>query len=368
MRKFHNRERKFFLQLIRNHSRWGSSKPDDVIIMRQPKKKPTSKGEIPYTMPKIKDHNILGVVTKEKQTKKFKKLAFLGDAYIEFIVSVFLAEKLPGVERKLIIKLRKNIVSNKNFTNISKEIGLLKHSSGLAVDSKKYADVFEAYFGGIATECCASTLFGNITSDVWNGWNKTSLFLLHFSKKMFENPELLARGQNSQCVNHHDFFDLKFEDKHRRITQLKNNQTNDLHTLFNTKTGQYNCKFCAERLHFLGSSALRFFLTKLFSDNLTKCDVGQIANMRDISLKDDVIISLEKKMPYYTTRTKSDNVKLNHVNVKQYLGYIVAKHYLESFNGNNHKSFQLGWIECQNYVKELYYNYMMHRWNNEIDK
>jgi dsRNA-specific ribonuclease len=370
-----NRKFQFFKCTKRLYSRWNYDEADSsfVEVTNKLSFKSQSIDTKSTILPKILDKNIFKLIHNPKiNYEKFKKLEFLGDSYIEFIVSVFLFQRFPAFNKTLLVEKLRAIVNNKNLSDLSHKIGLTESTLYL----KSNADVLEAYFGGIALESGINTHYNKFSDNVWLNWKRTSLFFINNSSNVFDKREMLFTKNkfdsnlsitNIQCND--------YEDPDRRIMQLKNNSLKDLKTLFYSNPDDYDKKIEIDRLQFLGNSALKFFLTKLYNDNLTTYSVGALSNMRDSSLRESKVLYLTDqylKNPSYSRfytifnrRKNNTEPTLKSVYIKQYLGYIVATHYFDSLNMKNSKLFEIGWTECELLVKEIYYDYMVSRFKNK---
>lgn len=359
-------------EFCRNYSRWHSDDADYELLIQTPKQHNDHTKSISSefsALPAIISKKLLKVIATPKQTDQFKKLEFLGDAYLEFVVTVLLFEKFPNIQKKLLVELLRNIISNKNLADLSKKIGFLKDRNNLADDSKIRADVLEAYFGGVALESGLSTHFGKPTNNVWQAWNDTTKFMIEKSKEQIsDHDDLFSLGTCNLSDEFSDFYD-DAGDSTRRLTRFRNNRMKDLISLFNTKPDDFQRRFAAERLQLLGNSTLKYFLTKLYNDNLTYFSVKNLANLRDSRMKDSkinfLINGLLGKPSYslfyslFNKNKKKVGHKPNVAHIKQFLGYIVATHYTNSSNKKMHDLFQVGWKECESFVKTIYYEDMM---------
>ncbi|GMM27832.1 ribonuclease III [Martiniozyma asiatica (nom. inval.)] len=95
-----------------------------------------------------------------------ERLEFLGDTILQFIVTMLIYEKFPDFSEGQLSMLRSDIVSNKNLFKWSQTYGfdkLLKKNFNDGIifgDKKIYADVFEAYLGGVAEQQMMETIDG----------------------------------------------------------------------------------------------------------------------------------------------------------------------------------------------------------------
>lgn len=329
-------------------------------------------------MPTITSNSIFKTVITSNQSGRFKKLEFLGDAYLEFVITVLLFERFPNLQKKLLVEMMRDLLSNKHLGDLSRQIGLLKGTKSIPQGSKRHADVFEAYFGGIALEAGTTTYFDKRTSNVWEAWNKTTCFMLEKSKdKFMDFADLYASSTNERGCEI-EIICGDTIDPLRKITQLRNNRMKDLAELFNAEPDDYERRFSLERLQVLGNTTLKYFLTKIYSDNLTDYTVKDLANLRDSRMKDSKIIGLTGKyldQPSYSLLYSLFNKNKNKLGfgpnaaiIKQFLGYLVATHYLNSSDKGMRELFLLGWNECESFVKSIYYDDMLKEARNKHRK
>lgn len=352
-----------FISNIRKYSRWSNLEVDQSHIIIS-KNKPTLNRETELNkndkLPPISNKRLKTIIFGKQSDESFKKLEFLGDAYIEFIISVLIFEKFPHISKFLLIETLMMIINNKNLSELSK---MFKLTNIDAKYHKSNADLLEAYFGGIALENGLNTHYGIFSKNIWKNWHSIGLLFLNNSAHLHVNKRDLLFNQSNVTNNN-------TEDSDRLLMQLKNNRYKDVKELFNLNDmNDIDKNFEIERLQFLGTSALKFFITKLYNDHLTSFKVSQLAVMRDISLKDDRIIKLADeylKNPSYSIlysifnkKNPKSNFILNSSHLKQYLGYLVATHFSEHSNIINQKLFEIGWVECELLIKSFYNNYMM---------
>lgn len=367
----------------KRYSRW-TSNDEDYELIHTPsclnnfgvKDELNSSRQI--TMPTITSNSIFKTVITSNQSGRFKKLEFLGDAYLEFVITVLLFERFPNLQKKLLVEMMRDLLSNKHLGDLSRQIGLLKGTKSIPQGSKRHADVFEAYFGGIALEAGTTTYFDKRTSNVWEAWNKTTCFMLEKSKDKFMDFADLYASRTNERGCEIEIICGDTIDPLRKITQLRNNRMKDLTDLFNAEPDDYERRFSLERLQVLGNTTLKYFLTKIYSDNLTDYTVKDLANLRDSRMKDSKIISLTGKyldQPSYSllySLFNKNKKKLgfgpNAAIIKQFLGYLVATHYLNSSDKGMRELFLLGWNECESFVKSIYYDDMLKEARNKHRK
>lgn len=91
--------------ITRRYSRWRDYENNEVdyLIMSEKVKIKSSllnNKHTSITLPQIKNKNNLSIVQNMKDTMNFKKFEFFGDAYVDFIVSVFLYDKYPSLTKR----------------------------------------------------------------------------------------------------------------------------------------------------------------------------------------------------------------------------------------------------------------------------
>lgn len=371
-------------KFCKRYSRWASNDNDYELINKHTSlhksgdKNSKHNSSKQVVLPSIASNSIFKVIVAPNQTEKFKKLEFLGDAYLEFVVTVLLFEKFPNLQKKLLVEMMRDILSNKNLGYLSRQINLLTETENIPDDSKRHADVLEAYFGGIALEAGTTTYFDKRTDSVREAWNKTALFLLEKSKDKFTAFAALYALENNRRGSEIELICGDTIDPLRKLTQLRNNRMKDLTGLFNAEPDDYERRFSLERLQILGNTTLKYFLTKIYNDNLTDYRVKDLAKLRDSRMKDSKIISLTGKyldQPSYSLfyslfnkNKKKTGYGPNATRLKQFLGYIVATHYTKSSNKEMLELFLLGWNECESFVKAIYYDDMLNHVRNKHRK
>lgn len=357
---------------VREYSRWGTIEDGELVGEICVKKQ---RGIDPPVLPKIHSQGLIDIVKTKKKPGTFKKLEFLGDAYIEFIVSVLLFEKSPMVPKNILVEAVQDMVSNRTLGGLAERCGLLKPGGRVVSEHKAQADIVEAYFGAVALESGISTRFNRLTHGLWHGWHSSSTFLHEVSKQRLVRREFLSPDKIHRWNNRVSVLEEEIGNPERHLMHLRNNSMKDLNRIFNTAKDDHEARFEVEKLEFLGNSALRFFLTKLYIDNLTSHAVGKLARMRDIGLRADKVALLSQRLWKIPTGNLAYNVfrkeksaanfepKANHV--KQYLGYITATHYLDIQNVSSTKLFQIGWSECEALVKLMYNDHILKEFNKE---
>lgn len=105
------------------------------------------------------------IYTSETNKVQFhnERVEFLGDAFLQFITTMMIYERFPNFSEGQLSLLRASIVSNKNLLEWSKlykfDKALKKNFNDSAItgDNKLYADVFEAYLGGLVEQYMIET-------------------------------------------------------------------------------------------------------------------------------------------------------------------------------------------------------------------
>ena len=90
----------------------------------------------------------------------YERLEFLGDSYMNYCVTKILYNRLSELQEGELTRFRSQIISNENIRHYAMMYGFAERillSSGAERDdvretSKKVADIFEAYIGGILTD------------------------------------------------------------------------------------------------------------------------------------------------------------------------------------------------------------------------
>lgn len=103
--------------------------------------------------------------TNESNKVQFhnERVEFLGDSFLQFVVTMLIYERFPNFSEGQMSLLRASIVSNKNLLEWSKlykfDKALKKNFNDSAItgDKKIYADVFEAYLGGLVEQYMMET-------------------------------------------------------------------------------------------------------------------------------------------------------------------------------------------------------------------
>lgn len=314
--------------------------------------------------PLINNEKLLKIATTPIRSSDFKKLSFLGDAYLDFIISTLLLHQFPLIQKNQLVEMLQEIRMNKNYSIISKKFKMLNLENDILKYSSIHADAFEAYFGAISLESGITSHFNQNTrittsninnKDTWNGWVKTCKFM-SCNIKYLENSDILFDSKKNS----------NYLDSNRIITQLRNNQWKDFIKLINSKQkDDYELKLQTERLIFLGNSVLKYFITKLYIDNLDistkKLDLLRSSNLNSKKMKS--LIDKMLKKPSYSMfysvfklkkNEKSSIANSNHI--KLYLGYLVFTHFPIIFEAKNIQLFQLGWEKCEKFVHELFYD------------
>ena len=357
----------------RRYSRWRdyeNNEVDYLIMSEKVKIKSSSLNNehTSITLPQIKNKNNLSIVQNMKDTMNFKKFEFLGDAYVDFIVSVFLYDKYPSLTKRHLVDLACDITSNKNLGKMCLDHQLTQFDSAFPIGSKKYADIFEAYFGVVALESGICTHYKSFKDSLWDSWKLSTYF---FEIACTENLKSYDLRENTRS--------RVISDTDRYIMQVKNNSRHDLESLFNADSNDFEKTIEIERLQFLGTSALRFLFTKVFINNMTTYDVKKIAQMRDNGLKEDVVTNQALKMletpdfsqfySLFNKKRKQDiSFQFKSSYLKQYLGFLVSTYLPLSINKYNHRMFKIGWLECESLVNALYTSYMQKRKEKDIIK
>lgn len=376
--------------LSRNYSRWGNEVSADhtntVIKIHNEKnidsfeKSTQHINSTDINVPKLNDLKLYEVVTKMIGTPKFKKFEFLGDAYLDLVVSTILLQTFPTYQKNVLIEMLYNITNNKNFEELIKKSTILENNENSFKNSKVYADVFEAYFGAISYEAYISKEFNQNNDIIRVKWNDTI-------KYMRRNIKYLDKYGSVSYIS----------DPCRRLTQLRNTMNIDLQSLFNYKLDDYQSRFASERCIFLGTYVIKYFLTKLYHDNLNR-PVNEISTLRDSRLKEQKINFLAEQIKgkssyslFYSLFNKNknkNNVKntikntnkntnkyinkataaqcVNHIKI--YLGYIAINHFPYSYDKKCNQLFQLGWKTCESLIYDIYFKDMQEILNKQLAK
>lgn len=137
---------------------------------------------LPELLAKVFTHqsvlNYLNIPEEAKVHSHNERLEFLGDAFLQFVVSMIIYEKFPNFNEGQLSILRSKIVSNSRLLKFSQIYGFDKQlkknfndTSILTGNNKIYADVFEAYLGAVAEQYMLETKEGETNvNDFVRGW------------------------------------------------------------------------------------------------------------------------------------------------------------------------------------------------------
>lgn len=202
----------------------------DECIHRRSRKFDVLKEDNPPALPIISDARLLSKIFTHQSVLNYlnipeeskinlhnERLEFLGDAYLQFLSSIIIYEKFPNFNEGQLSMLRSEIVSNNRLLKLSRIYGFDKQlkknfndSSILTGNNKLYADVFEAYLGGVVEQYMIETLDGETnTTDFIRGWfeakhwieelcedqlrsfDPSIVFKMHYSKSSKQDLRLL---------------------------------------------------------------------------------------------------------------------------------------------------------------------------------
>ncbi len=171
--------------------------------------------------------------TFDGKTFNYERLEFLGDAFLDTVVSVFLYEAAPLKNEGYLTQMRSKIVSRTNLNKIGKELHLLKFVNSSVSENKFgdniYGNIYEAFVGAVyldkgyksCEKFITKTLIspyvnierleGKITSykSVLIEWcqkqkkeitfntseEKTKEKVKHFAVKLYINKKLITKGR-----------------------------------------------------------------------------------------------------------------------------------------------------------------------------
>ena len=168
--------------------------------------------EDPELLRKVFSHqsivNYLNISPEFKVQLHNERLEFLGDALLQFITSMIIYERFPNFSEGQLSILRSTIVSNSSLLKWSQMYGFDKQlrknlidSSILAGNNKLYADVFEAYLGGIAEQYMMETSEGETNvNDFMKGWFEVKSWIEELSENHIRgfDPSIVFKMQYSK--------------------------------------------------------------------------------------------------------------------------------------------------------------------------
>lgn len=182
----------------------------DVFKEDQPPKLPDI--NTPELLAKVFTHqsvmNYLNIPEESKIHSHNERLEFLGDAFLQFVISIIIYEKFPNFSEGQLSILRSNIVSNNRLLKLSQVYGFDKKlrknfndSSILTGNNKLYADVFEAYLGAIAEQYMMESKEGetNVNNFV-KGWFEAKDWLEELCEEQLRSfdPSIVFKMQYSK--------------------------------------------------------------------------------------------------------------------------------------------------------------------------
>lgn len=152
--------------------------------------------------------NYLNIPEESKVHAHNERLEFLGDAFLQFVVSMIIYEKFPNFNEGQMSILRSNIVSNSRLLKFSQIYGFDKQlkknfndTSILTGNNKIYADVFEAYLGAIAEQYMMETKDGETNvNDFLKGWFEAKNWLEQLCEEQLQtfDPSIIYKMQYSK--------------------------------------------------------------------------------------------------------------------------------------------------------------------------
>ncbi|GAV29190.1 hypothetical protein PMKS-002672 [Pichia membranifaciens] len=152
--------------------------------------------------------NYLNIPEESKVNSHNERLEFLGDAYLQFVVSMIIYEKFPHFNEGQMSILRSSIVSNSRLLKFSQIYGFDKQlkknfndSSILTGNNKIYADVFEAYLGAIAEQYMMESKDGETNvNDFIKGWFEAKNWLEALCEEQLQtfDPSIVFKMQYSK--------------------------------------------------------------------------------------------------------------------------------------------------------------------------
>ena len=152
--------------------------------------------------------NYLNIPEESKVNSHNERLEFLGDAYLQFVVSMIIYEKFPHFNEGQMSILRSSIVSNSRLLKFSQVYGFDKQlkknfndSSILTGNNKIYADVFEAYLGAIAEQYMMESKDGETNvNDFIKGWFEAKNWLEALCEEQLQtfDPSIVFKMQYSK--------------------------------------------------------------------------------------------------------------------------------------------------------------------------
>lgn len=167
---------------------------------------------LPELIAKVFTHqsvlNYLNIPEESKVNSHNERLEFLGDAFLQFVVSMIIYEKFPHFNEGQMSILRSNIVSNSRLLKLSQIYGFDKQlkknfndSSILTGNNKIYADVFEAYLGAIAEQYMMESKDGETNvNDFVKGWFEAKNWLEALCEEQLQtfDPSIVYKMQYSK--------------------------------------------------------------------------------------------------------------------------------------------------------------------------
>lgn len=355
---------------IRTSSRWTESllTETDVIIEVQNVQKihPLNNDKLEENkvyVPNIRTKNLRKIISNQKPESKYRQLEFLGDAYLDFVMSFILFSEFPKARSNILAQKKETYVTNKNFATLCYKSGIIEllKNKPENLSSKTYANIFEAYIGAIAFESGIPTYLNDFKAhNAWNGWKETIKFIISIEPQ-FKHYKM--RKEISE-FNHK-----------RRVLQISNTKYLDLKRLSNVQVDDFEGRFEVERLQFLGNSALKYFVSKIIVDHLN-FEVYRLSCLRDTRLQRRTISTLTTaylKYPsfslFYSIFKKKYDGKKNKAcsnDVKLFLGYMIATHFTYSLDRKYEKMFGLGWSSCESLINGFYLDDVMNQKTKEI--
>ncbi len=165
----------------------------------------------------------------------YERLEFLGDAFLDTVVSAFLYEAAPLKDEGYLTQMRSKIVSRTNLNKVGKELNLVQFVTSAVVERKFgdniYGNIYEAFVGAVYLDkgylACEKFIIktlitpyvnierleGKITSykSVLIEWcqknkknihfamseDKTKEKIKHFSVKLYIDNKLISKGRST---------------------------------------------------------------------------------------------------------------------------------------------------------------------------
>ncbi|ODV85824.1 hypothetical protein CANARDRAFT_175592 [[Candida] arabinofermentans NRRL YB-2248] len=144
----------------------------------------------------------LNIDSNVKLHKHNERLEFLGDSFLNFIVSTLIYEAFPYYNEGQLSQLRSELVRNKNLFKWAKLYGfdtrLITNYSALtalASDGKSIADTFEAYLGGIYESFMKESNDGVVDTDEFlHGWFAARKWVEQLSMTVIDEAKSVSKN------------------------------------------------------------------------------------------------------------------------------------------------------------------------------